>query len=545
MKNVFRFARLLVFFGLIFLAAGCQSTRAAEQFPQVPSYAVPQDAATSLGVALAPDIAANAGKSGIRVLETGTESYRLRLGLIQAAEKTLDVQYYSMHDDTTANLLLEAIVRAAQRGVRIRFLIDSINIAEVVETMSILNEFNNVEVRAFNPFATRDDGIWSRMMKATVNLDEFNRRMHNKALVADNQLAITGGRNLGDEYFEENTDVTFRDIDVLTAGPVTAAISRSFDEYWNNKNAIPIGQLQEPKRDMAERQRVRRALAAHWDEVHATEKGRALLDSKIAERLKEADVAMIWAPAELVVDKPYKVEPEKTDKSPEVIEKDAAGAARLEEIAADSRPLMRLDRLLDGAQQEFIAVSPYFVPQREGVEWLRKLVARGIKVRIVTNSLASTDVVAVHTGYRDYRADVVESGIELFEMKATEGQRPRQRLLGKSAPATASLHAKVYVVDRKEVMIGSFNLDPRSIELNTELALVIHSPEIAAQIVRMFDEVTAPESSYRILVDGKGKTLWRGKDKREEVTLTREPHAGLWRNIQVNLMDLLPIEDDL
>lgn len=509
------------------LISGCQSTTTvAQEYPQIPSYKIEQTEPTVLGKALQADIAANPGKSGLRLLETGSASYKMRLALIQAAEKTLDLQYYSMHDDTTANLLLEAIVRAAQRGVRIRMLLDSLAASEVNYTLSVLNEFKNVETRVFNPFATRDHGLMQRFMKATVNLDEFNRRMHNKALIADNQLAIIGGRNLGDEYFEENTDVTFRDIDVLTAGPVTNRISQSFDIYWNDKNSVPIAQVIKPTDNVEEVRNMRAALAAHWEEVHQTEKGLQLLDSKLSERLKDADVAMIWAPTEFVGDDPKKINKEETS-------------------VADSKPILRLDSLLENAQYEFLAVSPYFVPRPEGVTWLADMVKRGIAVKVVTNSLASTDVVAVHTGYRDYRKDVVRSGVELYEMKAVEGKRPKQRLLGASAPAHASLHAKVYVIDGKEVMIGSFNLDPRSVELNTELSIVVHSPEIAAQVKKMFNEVAAPTESYRVTLDKEDNLVWTGVDKGKPVTFHSEPHPGLWRTLQVNVMDLLPIEDNL
>lgn len=527
MKPLLHSLRVLGLIALVCLTQGCQSSRAAKEFPQIPSFAISQDESTSIGVALREDAATHPGQSGFRLLARGSESYVARLGLIGAAEKTLDLQYYSMHDDTTANLLIEAIVRAAQRGVRIRFLIDSINVSEVLETMSILDEFRNVEIRIFNPLVTRDDGLLRRVTRATVDLNEYNRRMHNKTLITDNQMAILGGRNLGDEYFEENTDVTFRDIDILAAGPITAAISKSFDDYWNSRDAVPIGQLKKPKRDIKEIHKVRAALAAHWEEVRKTEKGRKLLDSRLSERLKDADIAMIWAPAELVVDTPRKAEP--GHPSAEV-----------------SRPLMRLDSLLERAESEFIAVSPYFVPRDDGVKWLGDMVRRGLKVRIVTNSLASTDVVAVHTGYRAYREDVVRSGVELYEMKAIGDKPPRQRLIGKSSPAHASLHAKVYVVDGKELMVGSFNLDPRSIELNTEISLVIHSRELSAQIVKMFDEVTAPESSYRLMIDPESDSLvWVGEEKGKPATLTGEPHPGVWRRVQTELIDLLPIEDDL
>lgn len=510
----------------LLLMPGCRSTEAAREAPQVPSHAIAQDEKTTLGDALAADVAAHPGMSGFRILKTGSESYAMRLGLIQAAEKTLDLQYYSIHDDVTSNLLLEAVVRAAQRGVRVRLLIDGINVGAVADTFSVLDEFKNVQIRVFNPFATRDDGLVGRMVTALTDLDSVNRRMHNKTLIADNQMSIMGGRNLGDEYFEENPDVTFRDIDILTAGPITAAISKSFDDYWNHKDAVPMGQLERPRRDPLLIRQTRAELAAHWEKTLKTEKGAKLLKSSIAARLKDADIPLTWARAEVAVDTPHKIDPDSGNDH--------------------SRPLNRLDALLDHAEKEFIAVSPYFVPREEGVEWIKGLIARGIDVRIITNSLASTDVVAVHTGYRRYRDDVVKSGAELYEMKPIAGDKPRQRLIGKSAPAAASLHAKVYVVDRKETMIGSFNLDPRSVELNTEIALVIHSVPLSLEMVEMFEEVIDPATSYRVtLDDSREEVVWQTEKDGRMMESRSEPAAGFWRGLQSRVMALLPIEDSL
>jgi len=510
-------------FAAVFLF-GCSSHAASRQFPQVPSHAISPKADTSLGRAVRAEMATYPGLSGFRLMETGSSSFAIRLAMIQAAEKSLDLQYYAMHDDTTANLLLEAVRRAAQRGVRVRFLLDNIAFDEVDASLSVLDGMKNVEVRVFNPTVTRDDGIMSRIIKYTTDLKSMNRRMHNKMLISDNQLAITGGRNLGDEYFEENTDTTFRDLDILAAGPITYSMSESFDRYWNSKDAVPVGQLEKP-RNGKDAAALREALTKHWNEVHATEKGHKLLSSKLHERLKDADVKMTWAKAELAVDPPQKVN-ETGDN-------------------ATSSPFARLDVMLDKGKKEFIAVSPYFVPQEEGVEWIKGLIARGMKVRVLTNSLASTDVVAVHTGYRPYRRELLKAGTELYEMRPVEGKRPQQRLIGSSAPAHASLHSKVYVVDRKDVMIGSFNLDPRSISLNTEVALIIHSPEIAAQVVRMFDEVTAPEQSYELALSEDGDLLWKTTKDGADKVYTHEPEAGLWRNIQAGMIGLLPIEEHL
>jgi len=517
-----RFAHLVVISALL---TACTTTQAAEQFPQVPSYAISQKTKTTLGKALAPEVASHKNMSGFRVLSTGSESFVLRLALIQAAEKTLDLQYYSMHDDTTANLLLEAVVLAAQRGVRVRFLIDNISMDEVDKTLSVLDGLKNVEVRVFNPSVTRDDGLMGYVLKYTTDIYSIERRMHNKMLVADNQMAIMGGRNLGDEYFEENTDMAFRDIDILTAGPITSKLSASFDNYWNHKQAVPIGQLRKPDAHPEATKKLRAQLADQWSEVEHTEKGRKLLHSKLHERLRDADVRLIWAPASLEADSPHKVDVSSEE--------------------AVSKPMNRLDRLLVNAKKEFIAVSPYFVPQDEGVAWLKGIVDRGIGVKVLTNSLASTDVVAVHTGYSPYREALMKAGIELYEMKPKEGKRPPQRLIGSSAPAHASLHAKVYVVDAKDVMIGSFNLDPRSIEINTEIALVIHSKEIAAQIIKIFNEVTSPEDSYQLVLAEDGGLIWKTKEKGEPKEYRHDPKAGIWRNVEAGVIGLLPIEDHL
>ena len=506
------------------MTAGCDLPKLPQESPKVPSLAISQSEKTAFGDELANEVSAHPKQSGFHLLVTGSESFTMRLALIEEAYKSLDLQYYSINNDTTANLLLEALIRAAERGVRIRFLLDNINFSKVEETFWVLDGFDNIEIRIFNPFVARHYGIVSRAISVFTHIDSLNHRMHNKALIADNQMAIIGGRNLGDEYFEENSDVTFRDIDILAAGSITERISQSFDSYWNAKDAIAMGQLRKPNRDAKEAQRIRKKLSTHWQKIMATDKGKKLLQSPLTSRLKDGNVALIWAKAEFICDMPQKIDKNRQN--------------------AHSRPLLYLGNLLAKATSEFIAVSPYFVPGEDGVKFLASLVKRGVKVRIVTNSLASTDIVAAHTGYRRYREALVENGIELYEMKPS-GKRPHQRLIGKKAPASARLHAKAYVVDRKEVMIGSFNLDPRSLALNTELALAIHSPKLAAQVIKMFNEVTTPDKSYHLMAAESGGLVWKAAENNLAVEYTREPKAGIWRNLEVNLMAMLPIEDKI
>lgn len=513
------------------LPAGYEKSNVADH-PKVRTCAISQQGNTSLGLSLRNSVASHADESGFKFLTTGSESFSMRLALIQAAEKTLDLQYYSIHDDTTSNLLLEALVQAVRRGVRIRFLLDDINFMEVSETFCMLNGFNNIDVRVFNPFTTARQDFITKWISMITSLDIINRRMHNKALIVDNQMAIIGGRNLGDEYFEEHTDVAFRDIDILTAGPITAEISQSFDQYWNSENAIPLSELHKQEINKEKIEGIRRSLREHWEKISKTEKGKNLLSNTLSERLKDGDINLTWAKANLVADSPKKIY---TDRG-----------------KAISPPITELYSLLEKSDEEFIAVSPYFVPRKDGVEWLAGLVKRGIRVKVLTNSLGSTDVIAVHTGYRRYRKALVDSGVELYELKPIDGKRPRQRLIGKKAPARASLHAKIYAVDRRVVMIGSFNLDPRSFELNTELALVIHSLELGTQVGKIFDEVTSPDTSYRLASSSKENynsdtngLVWKAKEKGLSVAFNYEPHSGLWRNIETSLMGLLPIEDQL
>ncbi len=513
---------------VILLVAGCSNGEIAAKYPQIPSYAISQNEKTPLGSVVRRCATRHKGESGFHVMPTGSESFAMRLALIRASTKTLDLQYYSINDDTTSNLLLEALVQAAQRGVRVRFLLDNIDFDAVAPTFAALAGMKNVEVRIFNPFSTRDEGLFSRLARHTINIEEMDHRMHNKAMIADNQMAITGGRNLGDEYFEQHSDITFRDLDMLSAGPIVADISKSFDRYWNDPNSLPFGRLKKPERYTAKAEEIKDALKRHWDTIAQTEKGRKLLNPNLAQRLETDGPKLIWAKAEFVADSPRKIE------------------RPIDMDGRHSHPMTHLEKLLADAHHEFIIVSPYFVPRESGVEWLAGLVNCGMTVKVLTNSLASTDMVAVHADYRQYRKALVDSGVELYELKPFDHYRPPQRLLGRTTPAYAMLHAKVYVIDRRDVMVGSFNFDPRSIGINTELAMIIHSPAVADEVMKMFNDAINPRSAYHIVEaeDGSG-LVWVAQGRHGEVTFERDPHAGFWRSIEADMMSLLPIEDEL
>jgi putative cardiolipin synthase len=496
----------------------------ASDYPRTASYAISQDVKTSLRDSLGARAKAHPGKSGFLLLPNGNQSLRMRLAMVMAAEKTIDLQYYAMHDDSAANLMLEGLLRAAERGVRVRFLIDNISLNDVDKSLSILDSNPNIQVRVFNPLATRKQGPFG-FIGAALHLDKGVKRMHNKALISDNQISITGGRNIGDEYFDARRDVNFKDLDMLSAGPVVARVSASFDKYWNSDDSFPIRALRPGNHDGDDIAALRKALKAAWDKEFHKEKSDGVLSTDIAHDLKNGDIKLVWAKAELSAD------------DPEKINQDAD--------AAVSKPLSKLETLLSGAKHEFVVVSPYFVPGDDGLAWLAGLEKRGVQVKILTNSLASTDVVAVHTGYKKYREGVVESGIDLYEFKPIAGERPRQRLFGSSAPPQASLHSKVYVIDRSVVVLGSYNLDPRSTELNTEIVTVIHSPELAAQVIRIFDQSTDPKSSYHLEMGDHGLEWVTQDEAGRSKVFTHDPGAGFVRNVETGLFSLLPIEGQL
>lgn len=500
---------LALAFIMLLALGGCLRADAASK---TVSHSIPQKNDTALARMIADPVRRYPGQSGFALLWDGRQSLIARLGLIRTAEKTLDLQYYIIADDATSNLLLETILRAAERGVRIRLIIDSIALDEVKHSLAALDGAKNIEIRVFNPPDASGlpiFGLLSMISRAT-------KRMHHKTLIADNQMAITGGRNLGDAYFDADPGKNFTDLDVLAAGPLVARLSKSFDDFWNNEKAVPLA----PKTRHAP-SNIREELKKGWEETLEKPGGRELLESLFAARLEKGEIKLTWSKGELASDSP-----EKVDQPRDV---------------AESKTLDSLAAMVERGKQEFILMTPYFVPQKGGVEWLTGLVKRGMRVRLLTNSLSSTDVVAVHAGYERYRRALVEGGVELYEAKAV-GRRPRQRWSGSKA-TQASLHMKAYVMDRKEAIVGTFNLDPRSAELNTEVSLVMHSPDLAKEIAEQFDRMIQPENSYRIAVLG-GKMVWVTKEKGQTGYFDDDPNAGM-RKFQSFVMSLLPFEDQL
>ncbi|MDR6445929.1 putative cardiolipin synthase [Paraburkholderia terricola] len=518
------------------LLSACADKPPATAFDRPVTHALPASDATPLRTALAPLEAAHRDQSGFRVLSSGTDALQMRIALARAATKTLDMQYYIANEDTTGKLLLGAALYAADHGVRVRMLVDDLNFKDIDRLMAGLNSHDKIEIRVFNPFGSARENLVQRTTNVFTQIGHFTRRMHNKAMIADNQLAIVGGRNLGDEYFSASDTLQFRDLDVLAAGPITADISASFDDYWNSSMAYPLRVLNKQKFEAKKLDETRDELRQHWRANADPYNAKPLNATPLASQIATQQLGLTWARAEFKVDVPEKIE----HPSPDYV----------------SPPFKRLGELMRDAQKDLLVVSPYFVPHEAGVKAVGQLTRRGVRVAILTNSLAATDAVAVQAGYSPFRVPLLKQGAELYEFKPQQQDGPPAGFAG--SQSRASLHAKAYVIDRQILVIGSMNLDPRSANLNTELALVIHSPPLAAQVAHIFDLTTKPEVSYRVTLADDAQVahlrsigapssplVWTDVEKGTRRTYIFDPEAGLYRNALTGLFSLLPVNAEL
>jgi putative cardiolipin synthase len=470
-----------------------------------------------------------AGESGVVVLASGEEALYARLGLIETAERSIDLQVYIWDLDTSGNLVLARLLAAADRGVRVRLLLDDTATFAGERAFAAPDRHPNVDVRLFNPFRTRSTGTWpGRALEFLFDFRRLNRRMHNKLWLADGAFAIVGGRNVADHYFLIAEDLNFRDLDLLIAGSAARACTESFDRYWNSRWSVPIARLN-PARDVR-LGRLRERLAAHEASQSRIPYPRPV-DAAHGERMLDRIAPRFtWAPVQLLADEPEKIE----SGGPSAI------AERLREAAAAVR-------------RELIVEVAYLALPRESTDRLAALVERGVSVRVLTNSLATNDVLAAHAGYVPTRRRLLEAGVELHELRP--GGHERGRLLRPPRRSRASLHSKAVVFDRERVYVGSLNLDPRSVVYNTETGLLVTAPAVAAEVVRRFEEGWRPEHSWELrrvgrrVRTGDGRALeatsvvWVGRDAEgREVVRTREPRASFWRRLAARLLGLLPLE---
>lgn len=470
----------------------------------------PAEAAdTTLGRTLSTQAQAHPGESGILSLADALESFAARVLLVRAAERTLDVQYYIWRDDITGNLLLNALREAADRGVRVRLLLDDNGVAMDGKLLAF-DQHPAIEVRLFNPFTVRQP----KALGYLTHFSRANRRMHNKALIADSQAAIMGGRNVGDEYFGATDGVLFADLDVLSVGTVVPELSADFDRYWASASAYPIDRIVLPETAVAARDTVAQAES----DPRAARYLEALHQSRFVSDLLSGGIVPQWARVEMVSDDPRK--------GLGLAEKEGLVTHQLAQVLARP-PARSLD-----------LISPYFVPTAAGVEVFARLAAKGVRVRILTNALEATDVSAVHSGYARYRKDLLRNGIELYEMRRGAVVMGRSGVFGSSG---SSLHAKTFAIDGERVFVGSMNFDPRSAHLNTELGFIIDSPTMARAVGQAFDR-DVPATAYAVRLDGQGDLVWIEQREGQSVPHTREPGSSLGQRAWIGLLSVLPIE---
>ncbi len=469
--------------------------------------------ATRLGRAIAPRAARHPGLSGVLALEDGVDAFAARHWLAQLAERTIDVQYYIWEADTSGRLLFSALLEAAKRGVQVRVLLDDNNTSGMDALLARLDSHPNIQVRLFNPFSFRT----LRALGYLTDFARLNRRMHNKSFTVDGEVTIVGGRNVGDAYFGVGEQPIFSDLDVLTIGEVVPQVSADFEAYWNSASVKPLSSV------------VSESLAdngigltdSESDSPTARRYLERLTTTSFARHIETGELPLIWAPASLLSDDPRKGQGREDRKS----------------LLAE-----RFHKVIGAPEVQLDLISAYFVPTRSGVALLLSLARRGVKIAILTNSLAANDVSVVHAGYARWRKKLLRRGIALYELKPDPQMPHALHDRGLTGSSGSSLHAKTFSVDNKKVFIGSFNFDPRSAMLNTEMGLVIESEELAHTIHQRFTEGQR-RVAWELRLDRWGRLNWVDEDARGHLQVHKhEPETRFWQRVVVRLASRLPIE---
>ena len=512
----------LVSFVLLLVLSGCASL--PENTGRTESHAFTDTQDTLLGKEVQKYRNQGKTEDGFVLLSSGLDAFVARAVLAETAERSLDVQYYLYHNDLVGKLFTGFLWQAAERGVRVRLLIDDMGMGGRDAGIIALDSHPNIELRIFNPF-DRDIG---RSTQLVTGLGSVTRRMHNKSFTADNVVTIVGGRNIGNEYYDADPTLEFADLDVMAIGDVVNEVSNSFDAYWSSSLAYPATTIIEQRPSQEELQKLEENLIFFMEEQQNSNYMTALLNSELAQKIHDNDLTYIWGDATVVVDHAEKLSTSRD--------------------ANELHLMTQLAPYFESIEKELIIISPYFVPGDEGVAFFKTLTDKGVRVKILTNSLSSNDVGIVHAGYSKYRKALLRNDVELYEVnkKLTRAQRKQKK--GVDSSSKASLHAKVFVIDRRQVFIGSLNLDPRSFYENSEIGLVIDSSEIAQGMAKEFDTDIEKQSFTLELKedeDGQEELLWHGYEDGDPVTFDVDPYTSFWRRFGVGFMGLLPIESQL
>jgi putative cardiolipin synthase len=530
LKSCNSFCIKTFFIASLSLLHGCASLPVDVE--RTPSHTLQDTQDTVLANKVSVAVAEHPGLSGFYPLSTGMDAFITRYALIDQAQRSLDVQYYIWHQDTTGVVLVDKLLQAADRGVRVRILLDDLDTAGKDSGLMSLDAHPNIEIRLYNPFASRN----SRMMDFVTDLTRVNRRMHNKSLTADNQATIVGGRNIGNEYFGATSHAEFSDLDVLGIGPIVQDVSDMFDSYWNSDSVMPVRAFNQgqPITDEAlvkARVEFDKAVSKELADPYI----QAVKQSPLASSNRYDDMIFHWGRATLI--------------------SDASDKAKATEVRADTHLAPKLKVHLDKAQQELIIISPYFVPGDELVDYLGMLVEKGVRVRILTNSLAANDVGVVHAGYMRYREALLRQGVELYEFKSVPGEASKEENKHWMGSSNASLHAKTFGIDREKVFVGSFNLDPRSVVLNSEMGVLIDNADLGAMLGQSFDNNIA-HKAYKLELNfipedesdsgfDEYEIQWLTQQDGKTVFYDAEPDTSFWQRFAAGFLSIFVIESFL
>lgn len=503
----------LVVLALAFLSV---TTRLPDNSQRTSSRVINDGDSTRLGTAFKTLLAQHPGQSGVHLLSNGLDAFVGRAALAGLAERSIDVQYYMFHQDTVGRLLLKELVTAADREVRVRILIDDIYGDEADDVWTALDAHPNVEVRLFNPFVRGR----SKTLQFITRLRTVNHRMHSKTFTVDNQATIVGGRNIGDEYFDADPNLAFADMDALTIGPVVPVVSQQFDQYWNSRHAYPVSTLVTVAKTGAMDQ-LRNDLIKFYHQKTTSVYVDALENSAFAESLRQHSATFSFAEAKVIHDSPEKL-------------------ARSDDWTKELL-MSQLAPYIKQATEEFILVSPYFVPGQHGADELCRLSEQGVRVQVLTNSLASNDVAAVHTGYIRHREQLLRCGVELYELNEEIKKQEGERFTWLPGLNKSSLHAKTMAIDEKAMFVGSFNFDQRSLKINNEIGILFHEPQMASDATKHFNDHIERVAFKVKLVDGDA-LRWTGMVDGDQAVFNVDPYTGFWTRLGVTLMRVLPID---
>ena len=505
---------ILAFVATALILLAQQVFRLPDLDGRIPSYALGITADTTLGAKISPLADQNSGLSGVYPLFRGAEAYAARVVLARSAEQSIDARYYIWQNDNTGLPLLQELRLAAERGVRVRLLVDDNGTSDLDGELAALNQLENFEVRVFNPFNLRDP----RLASYFFDFFRLNRRMHNKSFTVDSAVTIIGGRNIGDIYFSFDAETQYSDFDLMLMGDAAQDVDADFDLYWNSLSAYPHELLVQPDPgalSLLQSDAEAIALAPEWGLYLG-----AIQSSKLITDLVASSLQVEWVEVALVSDDPPK---------------------GLGKVAPEKLMLSKLTAIIGDAEHSIDLLSAYFIPGDAGTDILTAAAQSGVRVRTLTNSLEATDVLPVHAGYTKYRAPLLDAGVEVYEMRKAPGQASRAELgfLGSSA---ASLHAKTFVLDADRVFVGSFNFDPRSAFLNCEMGFLVHSKALATHMTQRFD--TGLETvAWQVVKSGDGRLEWHSReDDGASVSLTTEPGSSATKRMALWVIGLLPVE---